>query len=1409
MKSFYKIITLALLMLGLFSVSSNVWAEEEKVEILYENKAELVATVNIYGAKILSQKNNIFDISFNISNGKIIQPGVKYGIQLIKKTEKGQLLIDEFVYDEVLDLPQNILLSKKISYAAPANIEGKYDLYLKSKNDKGMTFSTAFIGEVELINQKPGINILNESCYLKVLEEKDNKTYNLIQGVDILETESLVLSCLIENKTDKEINVDPMFETYYRSLYGNLVEHIAENNNSILLKANENKEISVVLPKALIPQAYDIKVNFGNEEIKSNTVFMHYVLRGESATIQNLSLDKDYYKKDEPIKISFLWSPAAHNFPDSRLPISKSDKFNIEINVLDNNNKSCIDPIKRELLQDFKDPIVSFLGISKKECLNPNVEVIITDNSGNLLDQKSFAFETQNKIFLNNKLIILIILIVIIFLFFFLLKKKREDNSLKFNLFLFFLIIFFGSIGIAKNVSADTFVIGDSSGLFYANVDVSWSNGKYFKEGEDRPVAGSMEIASCTNPVLADLYSGDIYVIKNTEAEVLQTISGNAILPSSYYGPGKHNETFIADVKNVKTDQTINGMYDLEYYIVGPAECCTSDNPYCCSSGESTDLKEDEYNYTWNCSPVNYPNEEIYPLVSCKSPKTVSCNYDYDREYLLNSVSENYYTKYLNSSEMCNAGIASNIEVNVDSYGNTITSWVCTGDDNKNVSCSVGGKGSGNPDNYLCYSEVIDQNFYDDFINDCYGKSELCKRGKISSCEVNPNEYDPNLYRYDWSCTTGDLDSYNFIHQCMLLEEGDGTGEIIPNSAECNTSRLNACIYGDLTNENSTDPSKYTWDCILGETVDHCSISKTSLIGDLTVSSCFIPYFSNKTTCDVNLDWSFFGNNLEKTQGNVYVIGESGNLISRDDQGENVPYTIDGNKTFYLTSTYSDSTSKILGKINVSSSWTNWKTLSLNIYDKEIATLTKTINKTPEPFVKMADGGSMILKKNTVGNFLIWATDEDHMDIGGKDVSFQIDWNMDNETDLKFLDSSGHFIFFPVDKEIPFSNPVDQWGNAGVYRFQVRAFDYYEPTRPSNWKTYEITIIDEDKPEGTLTASPNPCFISLNESTCPTRLTATVVNPVVGAKTNVTKSPNIQVIPEFDYTSPKTEGGVTVDYPSTTFYLNHDGIPLNPDGLIVYAECDTGLNWVGGKCIASNNTLPDLVAENLSPININIDITNGLKEVQFTADIKNDSTVKINTSFDNKFEVSEDNSFNGLDKIIYANKSIDSLDAGSKQTISQEISFGLAGKWYVWACADTNGNIKETNEGSSSNCTEIATVTVTGVLPQTEPTWNVRIWAEPPLVIDGRQSTLHWEIDRITGDTGSCMISSIEQDSSLGKEGKYQIGNLYPTKTVRPRILSPESKNQVYNYIVSCDGKITGGDYDTSINVVRLKEIEN
>jgi hypothetical protein len=393
-------------------------------------KVIVLADVNIYNIKIISQEINNIKISFDIKNNQKAQAGLKYGVKLVKETANGQTLSDEYVYPEIFDISENTTLKKEITYTAPNSLAGDYKFLLTIQNESGSVLSLGSAGDVKLVSTGVGIEIIPESCSLSVALEKGNPKYILSQGVDIDPKENLNLVCTFVNNGKNSISVIPTYETHFRSMGGDIVKQQGGDITPITLSAQEKKEITLTLPKALDPQSYDIKVSLKSGSVNSNSIIVHYVLHGVSATINNFSLDKDYYKKGDIAKLSFLLSPSADRFPGSRLKASSIPSVVLTVSVVNDNKKDCINPINQTLTQSgFIELPFSIIT----DCKNPQASIQLKDTDGKTLDQKNFAFESRTISTSQNIrtiLIVLGILIVAGFAFYFINLKKESNETI-------------------------------------------------------------------------------------------------------------------------------------------------------------------------------------------------------------------------------------------------------------------------------------------------------------------------------------------------------------------------------------------------------------------------------------------------------------------------------------------------------------------------------------------------------------------------------------------------------------------------------------------------------------------------------------------------------------------------------------------------------------------------------------------------------------------------------------------------------------------------------------------------------------------------------------------------------------------------------------------------------------------
>lgn len=470
-----------------------------------ESKPILISTVNIYNAKIVKydQEKSELKIFFDIYNREKAQPQIMYVIQLIKEENGKQYLVDEKLYDKVISLSENQASSEKITYPVPAYFNGKYKVFIRTMNAKGMDLSLAYVGEADLkAKTAEYLEAVNSSCYLTIEGEKSAVKYALRQGVDIAENEKLIGHCEIINHYSTAVDFTPFTETRFRTSSGEIVaDKSADLEKPVLhLEKNEKKLFSFVLPKALKPQAYDamlvLKDNQGKNMI-SNKIAFHYVLRGLGATIQNLRLDKDYYSKGETAKISFFWTPSADSFPGSRLGETDFSRGALEMEIKNCSKKIIKDIDKQEVFLDLEIPI-------EKNCSNPQAIVAIKDKDGNILDQNIFDIKSENIPESANRLetftektggvksiIVVIVLALTIISLAIIFIKKRGAGSLGIFLLAFLALAASGT----EKAKAETVAFGDG-GYWKMTYNISCST---CPAGEDIIGSASVDMTACSN----------------------------------------------------------------------------------------------------------------------------------------------------------------------------------------------------------------------------------------------------------------------------------------------------------------------------------------------------------------------------------------------------------------------------------------------------------------------------------------------------------------------------------------------------------------------------------------------------------------------------------------------------------------------------------------------------------------------------------------------------------------------------------------------------------------------------------------------------------------------------------------------------------------------------------------------
>jgi uncharacterized protein (UPF0333 family) len=429
-----------------------------------QTKTIVIATTNIYNQKLISQNGNTLKIGFDLSNRENIQPGVKYSVSVLKAGDDSEkwkkTVIDEKVYDEKLSLLPNQNLYREIEYSAPDYLSGNFEVWLNSKNDKGLLLALAKIGDINFSGNGQFIEIQENSCSLAIQGEINDKKYSIYQGVDFSVKEKAFLSCQVKNNFTKDINFTPNFAVYYRDIFGEKITEIEQV--AVSIASGEERVLMLEVPKVEKPQAYDSLLSFSDIQGKtiSNRIKIHYVIQGLSATFENFLLDKDYYRKGDIAKLTVLWENSSDSFQNARLRRVENDKKTMSIGIFDGEGNICSKSFSAEIGNNQPEPKTFEVAI-KSECINPQVKATIKDKDGNTLDEANYSIETKNVQDLGNdkmtalvKKFIYVLIVVPIILVVILIFLRRKNKSFLTGIFI--LICIFGIFGIKESAFADT-----------------------------------------------------------------------------------------------------------------------------------------------------------------------------------------------------------------------------------------------------------------------------------------------------------------------------------------------------------------------------------------------------------------------------------------------------------------------------------------------------------------------------------------------------------------------------------------------------------------------------------------------------------------------------------------------------------------------------------------------------------------------------------------------------------------------------------------------------------------------------------------------------------------------------------------------------------------------------------------
>ena len=393
----------------------------------------IVATVNINNAKIVSQKDRNFVISFNISNKTGVQPQIKYSIRLTKFSAKKDILIDEKASDEALSIGENTSISEVVGYDIPSAVPaGTYRLWIDSKNGNGLPLGIAYLGEVKITeNTASTIQIVPDSCFLIV-----NKTQHPAgQSVAINPVDTLTVKCKVLSNFSTSTMVIPNFVTRDHTAFGDIASTTGGTRESITIKKGIN-DITLALPKGLKSQDYNLALSLVSGNIISNTISFNYTIAGQNGTIKNVVFDKTIYEVGDTASLQIFSTQTS----TGTIVVSVSNDVGLE----------CAIPITKEV-SSFS--VTNLLIPITKDCVNPKANVILSIGD-KVLDTNAFQVKTPDYMKTSTDMtgvIVAIIVLLILLLILVILIYKKKSHVVK-----TFIIVFLFSFGVFGCTNATT-----------------------------------------------------------------------------------------------------------------------------------------------------------------------------------------------------------------------------------------------------------------------------------------------------------------------------------------------------------------------------------------------------------------------------------------------------------------------------------------------------------------------------------------------------------------------------------------------------------------------------------------------------------------------------------------------------------------------------------------------------------------------------------------------------------------------------------------------------------------------------------------------------------------------------------------------------------------------------------------
>jgi len=470
-----------------------IWAQgkessavNKKEETVLFDDNDVIADMDFENVQINRQKNGDFVVEMDVVNHHSqVLANMIYAVQLLDGQNADRVVWEKIYADDPVTISPESKVHKRFSFVPPAYLGGTFLVQLTGSTQENIPIDFYKISTPVLLKRQIDKYINVRDCSLFV---NDKEQFKLHDGLDVGRDEKLVLTCDLNNPTDKEIKFIADLKIYRKNVSdSNLVDSVRTNE---VLEGGKTKNFTVDIPVSKLKSDYYDLVLLLTSEGKeiSNIQKAHFVVQGHSGSIASVSFDKSSYGKGDKAQIKVTVAGSADSFPGSRAEKNAENTYKYVLrSKITSGGVSCAKDLVEDVKMDKTTVEVLLSQSITQNCSNPVVELSLTDDKGNVLDELSYtlkqsADDTVRKIRdigFGDKNVIkglkgggnlfsgLLVLGIVIFLIgvalFFVRKKGKGGFSV-----LFFLFFVGGMVLGGKDVYAGTVVRCGPQGL--ANV---------------------------------------------------------------------------------------------------------------------------------------------------------------------------------------------------------------------------------------------------------------------------------------------------------------------------------------------------------------------------------------------------------------------------------------------------------------------------------------------------------------------------------------------------------------------------------------------------------------------------------------------------------------------------------------------------------------------------------------------------------------------------------------------------------------------------------------------------------------------------------------------------------------------------------------------------------------------------